>query len=98
MYKIVIIPLAIEDIRESALWYEARLKGLGKRFTSEVRERIRSIRQNPRIANVRYENVRAVVLIAYPFMIHYILDESKRTVIIIGVLHTSRNPEYWKTR
>jgi hypothetical protein len=62
MYKAVILPSAVDEIRESALWYEARLIGLGKRFASEVRERIRSIRQNPNIASFRYENVKTAVL------------------------------------
>jgi hypothetical protein len=61
MYKVVILPLAVADIRESALWNEARLKGLGKRFTSEIRERIRFVRINPHMTSIRYENVRTSV-------------------------------------
>jgi hypothetical protein len=38
MYKTVILPLAKEDIQEAAKWYNKRQNGLGKRFTTEVRE------------------------------------------------------------
>jgi len=36
MYKTVILPLAKEDIRESAKWYNKQSEGLGKKFTTEV--------------------------------------------------------------
>jgi len=32
----------------------------------------------------------------FPFMAHYNVDESNKTIIIAAVLHTSRNPEIWK--
>ncbi len=98
MYKSVILPLAKEDIRETAQWYSKQQKGLGKRFTAEVREKVYFIRQNPKTSNVRYKNVRTAVLNVFPFMIHYTVDEKSTTVIILAVLHTSRNPELWKNR
>jgi len=55
MYKSIILPLAKEDIREAAKWYNKKSQGLGKRFTSEVREKVRFIKQNPTASNVRYE-------------------------------------------
>lgn len=34
--KVVILPSAREDLKEAIVWYEHKLKGLGKRFLSEV--------------------------------------------------------------
>jgi len=31
-------------------------------------------------------------------MIHYAIDEKKKSVIILAVLHTSRNPGLWTNR
>ncbi|GAF04797.1 type II toxin-antitoxin system RelE/ParE family toxin [Saccharicrinis fermentans] len=98
MYKSIILPLAKEDIREAAKWYNKQQKGLGKSFTAEVRENVHFIRQNPKASNIRYKNVRTAVLNVFPFMIHYTIDEKDKTVIISAVLHTSRNPELWKNR
>ena len=98
MYSSVILPLAKEDIREAALWYNQQSRGLGKRFTNEVRDRVKFIRQNPTACNIRYDQVRTAVLKVFPFMIHYIIDETTKTVIISAVLHTSRNPEEWEKR
>lgn len=96
MYKSVIVPLAKEDILEAAKWYNKQQKGIGKRFTIEVRERVYFIREKPKASNVRYDSIRTVVLDVFPFMIHYTVDDKSRTVIILAVLHTSRNPELWK--
>ena len=98
MYKSIILPFAKEDIREAALWYNKQSKGLGNRFLDEVREKVRYIKQNPKACSVRYDNVRTTVLMVFPFMIHYTIDENNRTVIISAILHTSRDPELRKKR
>ncbi len=98
MYKVIILPLAKEDIKEAALWYNKQQAGLGKRFTAVVREKVHFIRQNPNAVNIRYNTVRTAVLDVFPFMVHYTVDEDKKTIIISAVLHTSRNPDMWKKR
>lgn len=98
MYKSIILPLAKEDIREAAKWYNKQQKGLGKRFTAEVRENVHFIRQNPKASNIRYKNVRTAVLNKFPFMIHFTIDDKNKTVIVSAVLHTSRDTELWKNR
>ena len=98
MYKSIILPLAKADIREAALWYNKKQKGLGKRFTAEIRQKVHFIKQNHKASNVRYDNVRTAVLNIFPFMVHYTIDESNKTVIISAVFHTSRNPDVWNER
>jgi len=98
MYKSLILPLAKEDISEAAKWYNKQQRGLGKRFTAEVRENVDLIIQNPKASNVRYKNVRTTVLNMFPFMIHYTIDEKNKTIIVSAVLHTSRDSELWKNR
>ena len=96
MYKSILLAHAKEDIREAAKWYSKQQKGLGKRFTEEVRNKIQLIKHNPKTANVRYKNVRTAVLNTFPFMIHYTIDSINRTIIIYAVLHTSRSTELWE--
>ena len=98
MYKPIILPLAKKDIREAALWYEEKQTGLGKRFIRQIREIISLVKKNPKVFNNRYDNVRTAVMKAFPFMIHYTIDEDNKQVIITAVLHTSRNPKNWKNR
>ncbi len=98
MHKSIILPLAKADISEAALWYNEKQKGLGKRFTAEVREKVHFIKQNPKASNVRYDSVRTAVLNVFPFMIHYTINESNKTMIVSAVFHTSRNPDVWNKR
>lgn len=98
MYKAIILPLAKEDIREAALWYNKRQIGLGKIFTAEVREKVHFVRQNPKVSNIRYDGVRTAILNVFPFMVHYTIEERNKTIIVSAVLHTSRDPELWEKR
>ena len=98
MYRSVILAHAKDDIREAALWYNEKQKGLGIRFLSEVREKVFFLRQNPQTVGVRYDDVRTTVLNIFPFMIHYTINENSETIIISAVLHTSRNPGIWTER
>jgi len=98
MYRTVILLPAKEDIREAALWYNKKQKGLGKRFTFQVREKIHFIKRYPQANSVCYDDVRTAILSVFPFMIHYSIDNQTKTIIIIAVLHTSRNPELWRKR
>lgn len=98
MYKSIILPLANKDIQNSAFWYEQRQKGLGKRFTTEVRVKIHFIQEQPESFNVKYDNTRIAVLTTFPFRIHYLVDDNEKIIIISAVFHTSRNPKIWKNR
>lgn len=37
MYKVIISPLAKQDIKDAAHWYDDKQAGLGKRFTNHIR-------------------------------------------------------------
>lgn len=95
MYKSIVLYQAKEDIRKAAEWYNERQIGLGKRFISEVRNKVYYIRQNPKISGVRFNNVRTAILSDFPFMIHYTIDENIKAILIVAVLHTSRDPGLW---
>lgn len=96
MYKTKILPLAKVDISEAATWYNDQQKGLGKRFTKEVRSKILFLSQNPMSSSIRYDEVRCAVLSIFPFMIHYFIEEANKTIVIVTVSHTSLNPERWQ--
>ena len=94
----IILPLAKEDLKEAKVWYENKLKGLGKRFLSEVDKKINFIKINPIASNIRYDEIHTTVLDVFPFMIHYTVNTDKETIIIIAVLHTSLDPNKWQSR
>ena len=98
MYKVIILPFAKNDIKESALWYNQQSKGLGKKFTSEIKKQIQIAILNPYTFSIKYSNVRAIILKKFPYMIHFTIDESNYRILISAVLHTSRNSDIWVER
>jgi plasmid stabilization system protein ParE len=98
MFKSVLLPLAQKDIREAAKWYNEKSAGLGKKFTTEVREKVRFIECNPYATSIRYSNIRTTVLSIFPYMIHYSVDETNKIIVISAVFHTSHDPEQWSAR
>ncbi len=98
MYKVIILPVAKKDIKEAAHWYNSRQPGLGKRFTLKVKEKADFIKFEPLAIATRYDKVKTAVLDTFPFMLHYIVDEAKELIVILAVLHTSRNPDIWNSK
>ena len=98
MYKALILPLAKQDVKEAATWYNSKQKGLGKRFTKTVRDKVLYIRQNPQSSSIRYDDTRCAVLDVFPFMVHFTVNDKQKTVVVSAVFHTSRNPDVWKDR
>lgn len=98
MYKAIILPLAKQDIKDAADWYNTKQNGLGTRFTKTVREKTRLIQQHPKISAIRYEDVRIAVLDVFPFTIHYTVAEQEKSIVISLVAHTSLNPDKWTQR
>jgi hypothetical protein len=98
MYRSIILPVAKADIRNSSIWYEVQQKGLGKKFLLLIRESIHFITANPYIFQLRFDEVRTAIVKKFPFLIHYLIDEDSKTVIIIAVFHTSLNPFDWDVK
>lgn len=98
MYKAHVLRSVRKDIREAALWYNEQLPGLGRRFTHFTRKKIELICENPHLYTIRYAEMRTAILPVFPFMIHFKIDEKRRVVAIVGVFHTSLDPEKWRSR
>ena len=46
---------------------------------------------------IRYDQVRCLKIKRFPYLIHYQVDEATNLVTVVGVLHTSLDPDkYWK--
>lgn len=92
--KIIFSQKALLDMREAHTWYNLQQKGLGKRFTEDVRKTVSSIKSNPCFASVKFENIRTAACETFPYSVHYEIDEAENLVRIISLFHFSRQP-YW---
>jgi plasmid stabilization system protein ParE len=87
-----------QDIFEAVNWYNQSQKGLGARFLKNVKEKINYIAQNPENTQVRYQNVQMAVVKVFPYAIHYQYFKEENIIHILGIFHTSLNPEKWAKR
>jgi toxin ParE1/3/4 len=92
-YRVSIAPNAQEDIIESITWYNQEKPKLGFDFFDELSEALGTLEQNPKLFAVRFKAVRAIPLKRFPFLIYYEILDSENRVIVLGALHTSRNPK-----
>ncbi len=96
-FSIFIDPEAIKDIQQAIDYYEEQEIGLGKRFEESLNKHLLVLEKHP-FFNIRYDNVRCLPMKKFPFMLHFTVDESLKSVILRAVFHTSINPEKWSKR
>jgi plasmid stabilization system protein ParE len=87
-------PEAQTNIRDTAVWYEQRETGLGRRFMAEIRESIESISTTPLRFPIIDNGVRRLLLRRFPYAIYFLWENE--SAIVIAVLHQHRDPETWK--
>lgn len=72
-------------------FYEERATGLGYKFREPVDQHISVIQKHP-VMRARYDEIRCVPIIGFPFMLHYSIIPARNVIRINAVIHTSRNP------
>jgi plasmid stabilization system protein ParE len=97
-YKIKIFPSAISDIQEIADWYDHQQGGVGDRFRETTIDLIDNLEKSPHIFSVRYNEIRCMLVTGFPYLVHYHIDELTKTVEILAVISTGRNPKLWKKK
>ncbi len=97
-YKTKTLPAAKEDIHQAAKWYNKARAGLGKEFTTRVRQRVNDLLENPNVCQIRYKEVHTAVIRQFPYMVHYTVNQQTKTIEIIAVLSTLRDPKMWDKR
>ncbi len=89
-------PEALEELGHAAGYYAEQAPGLQFRFLDEVSNAIERISEDPERWRIFTGDVRRVLVHVFPFGI---LDTiSNGVIVILAVMHLSREPGYWKTR
>ncbi len=86
------------DIREIKSWYKRELPGLEKRFAADMRIVLFKLVENPYVHTIRYDNIRIAHTANFPYSIHFKIDDTNQRIIILGVVHNSRDSIIIKNR
>ena len=89
-------PKATSEMRQSAIWYDNQVNGLGLEFLLEVRNAESHIVKNPELWSVYEAGTRRYIMQRFPFSVIYLTSEE--IVQIVAVAHCKRKPGYWKDR
>lgn len=92
-YYVKILPQALKDAIDTKKWYNKKSEGLGNEFKFEVDKEIEYIRKYPEHYQVIHKDLRQSVLNRFPYLIFYLLEEKNKRIIIMGILHSKRNPK-----
>jgi hypothetical protein len=92
-YSSILSSRAQKEIAISWEWYEERLQGLGDRFVMEVVSRIMDIENNPERYPTRFKSYKEISTTTFPFLIIYRINTREKSIRIVSVFHTSRNPK-----
>ncbi|MDQ5980619.1 MAG: toxin ParE1/3/4 [Verrucomicrobiota bacterium] len=98
MWRVVFSFRVRDDVAEAAIWYEGKQAGLGRAFVDEVVQVWRELANNPPLAARKHptKNLRWRYPLRFPYRIIYEVDESGGTVLVLAVVHASRNDAAWR--
>jgi toxin ParE1/3/4 len=89
-------PEAQGEYQAAFVWYQARSPQAAVRFEAEVERVIQSIESNPG-GFPKYDDLHCYALLRrFPYSIVY--QHWADQIYVIGVVHGSRLPGYWKNR
>lgn len=98
MYSVIFHPLAEKEFFESFEYYENQISGLGNDFIKTIDKTIDIIRKDPQIFPFKHKKLQEAILKKFPFVIVYKVNEKQKTIFILSVFHTSRNPSKKRKR
>ncbi|MEH2466637.1 type II toxin-antitoxin system RelE/ParE family toxin [Nostoc sp.] len=94
--KYVFHPTALTEYGEAVKFYAERRVELAQAFINAVEDAIFRIIQSPTRWAVIDEDIRRCLTRKFPYGILYTIEEDY--VLILAVMHCSREPGYWKER
>ena len=97
-YSFVNRPAVKVDIINATNYYKKINPELAKQFLFRIREAKAYIALSPIGFQIKYNNVRTLLLRQFPYHIHYLIDDTKQQIIILAIIHAYKNPTDYSNR
>ena len=92
----IIRPEAEADLADAQDWYERQQPGLGAEFLLCVEEVFARLNRTPEMYEEVYRGVRRALTRRFPYAVYYRV--AANDVVVLGILHTRRDPQEWQSR
>ena len=89
-------PPADLDVEAAFEWYENERPGLGLEFLDELRASYNRIADGPLKYQELRGDIRRALLRRFPYAVYFAIEGD--IVVVVAVLHASRDPEEWQRR
>lgn len=89
-------PEALAEYAEAVQYYSEQRTEVAQAFIDAVEDTIYRIRASPTRWSVIDEDVRRCLTRKFPYGILYTIEQEY--ILILAVMHCSREPRYWKNR
>jgi len=89
-------PEAEQDLMEAASWYEEQRHGLGYEFIDETLAMFSTLSESPLLYPDVHRGTRRAIMHRFPFGVYYRVEKTR--LVVVAVMHGSRNPKRWKIR
>jgi plasmid stabilization system protein ParE len=97
-YNFVNRPAVKNDILNAVDYYKTISPKLAKQFLLRIREAKLYIDSTPLGFQIKYREVRTLMLKQFPFHIHYLVAEANKQIIILAIIHAYKNPTDYSNR
>jgi plasmid stabilization system protein ParE len=94
----VLLEPAETDLEQAFDYYEGIRAGLGADFVEEFRRAIDRILAYPRAWQPLDPTYRRCRFHRFPYGIIYRIDDQSQEIVVVAVMHLSRNPDAWRRR
>lgn len=97
-YSIVNRPAVKQDIINITNYYKEINPDLARQFLLRLQEAKAYISRYPLSFQLKYQQVRTLMLKQFPYHIHYLIHQEKKQIIILAVIHAYKNPTDYSGR
>jgi hypothetical protein len=96
--RVIVRPLAVEDIASAATWYEAQCHGLGVDLTDEVIKAIHRAQEASELFRILRprDGMRRVLTERFPYRVFFTVSDE--TLHVHAVLPGAQHDQHWRRR
>ncbi len=90
-YNLLVSNEAYQDIDDAIAWYEKQAEGLGMDFIARFNDAKAFLQSSPLIYQKIESEFRTMRMNKFPYAVYFVVDESKKDVLIVAVWHERKD-------
>ena len=94
--KYVFHPEALKEYADAVRYYTEQRTEVAQAFINAIEDAVYRVRESPTRYNAIDDDVRRCITRRFPYGILYTIEQDY--ILILAVMHCSREPGYWKSR